>query len=49
VWSPDGKKLLFLAVIPPTNALAIVDLESGVIKVLNFPVAGLLLGPAWSR
>ena len=49
-WSPDGKKLLFLAANPPNNKLAIVDIESGVINVLSFPtVSGLLLDPAWSR
>ena len=49
-WSPDEKKLLFLAANPPNNNLAVVDIGSGVVEVLRFPtVTGLLLDPAWSR
>jgi TolB protein len=50
VWSPDGKKLLFLDGKPPTNALAIYELATGITTHLSFPtVAGLILDPAWSR
>jgi Tol biopolymer transport system component len=50
VWSPDGKKLLFLRANPPANKLVVVDIASGAERELSFPsVPGLLLGPAWSR
>jgi len=50
VWSPDGKRLLFLNVNVPNNQLAVVDIATGVTQVLSFPtVSGHLSDPAWSR
>lgn len=50
VWSPDGKKLLFLDAEPPNNRLAIYELATGVTNRLIFPtVPGLTVDLAWSR